>query len=179
MDTPSIVIVAGPPGAGKTTTAAILAARSPRTAHLESDAFFRFISSGYVDPWKEESHEQNETVMRIVAAAAAGYASAGYLTVIDGMVIPGFFFEPLRDDLLDAGHGLAYAVLRPSLSTCQARVQEREGAPPVETGVIEQLWRSFADLGELERNVIAVDGADPEQAADRLELALSDGRLTV
>jgi adenylate kinase family enzyme len=61
-------MLTGPPGAGKTTTARLLAAGSERAVHLESDSFFHFIRAGYVEPWKPEAHEQNTTVMRIVAA---------------------------------------------------------------------------------------------------------------
>ena len=69
------MIVTGPPGAGKTTTSRLLAEASERAVHLESDRFFRFIASGYVEPWRPESHAQNTVVMGIVARAAAGYAS--------------------------------------------------------------------------------------------------------
>jgi predicted kinase len=174
-----ILILTGPPGVGKTTTAEILAARWPRAVHLESDVFFRFVSSGYVEPWKPESHEQNRVVMDIVAKAAAGYAAAGYRTIVDGIVIPGWFFEPLRDRLRDGGHGVAFAVLRAPLSVCTARVQSREGLPPVDSGAIAQLWESFADLGELERHVVDVSDREPAAAADLLARSLADGQLTV
>jgi hypothetical protein len=45
---------------------------------LNPTGFFDFIEGGYVEPWKAEAHEQNVTVMQIVAEAAAGYANAGY-----------------------------------------------------------------------------------------------------
>jgi predicted kinase len=174
-----ILIVTGPPGVGKTTTAGIVAARSSRAVHLESDAFFRFIRSGYVEPWKPESHGQNQIVMRIVASAAAGYASAGYLTIIDGIVIPGWFFEPLRDALHEAGHKVAYAVLREPLSVCAARAQKRGREPLDDPTVVEQLWQAFADLGNLERHALDLDGSSPEEAADLLLQLLADGRLAV
>jgi hypothetical protein len=145
--------------------------------HLESDAFFGFIRTGFVEPWKPESQDQNATVMQIVAGAAAAYASAGYRTIVDGIVIPGWFFEPLRDSLRDAGHAVSYAVLRAPLEVCLARVQGREGDPPVEAEAIEQLWRSFADLGDLERHVLEVDGMAPERVVDELAGRLSGGSL--
>jgi len=175
----TILIVTGPPGAGKTSAAGILAARSTRGVHLESDAFFRFISSGYVQPWKQEAHEQNQAVMGIVAQAAAGYASAGYFTIIDGIVIPGWFLEPLRDALHAARCQVALAVLRAPLSTCRTRAQARGREPLGDPDAIEQLWRSFADLGQLEDHAVDVADLDPEEVADLVERRLHGGFLTV
>lgn len=147
--------------------------------HLESDALFGFIRSGYVEPWKPESHEQNQTVMRIVARAAAGYATAGYFTIIDGIVIPSWFLEPLRDALHDEGHEVAYAVLRAPLSVCTARAQARGPEPLADPKVIEQLWESFANLGRLESHVLDVGDGSPEATAETLSRRLAEGRLAI
>ena len=173
----SVLILSGAPGVGKTTTARILAARSDRAVHLESDLFFHFIQSGYIDPWKAESHEQNRIVMRIVADAAAAYAAAGFFTIIDGIIIPGWFLEPLRDSLREAGHQVAYAVLRAPLPVCASRAQSRESQPLGDRDVVERLWHDFADLGPLESNAIDAGTSSPEEAADLLTRRLRDGSL--
>ncbi len=147
--------------------------------HLEADEFFRFIRTDYVEPWRPESHDQNRVVMEIVAGAAAGYAAAGYLTIVDGIVLPAWFLEPLRGALAAAGHQVAYAVLRAPLSTCLIRVQDREGAPPVEATAIEQLWRSFTELDGLETNVLEVGDRSAEEVADMLERHLAGGLLAI
>ena len=174
-----VLIITGPPGAGKTTTATLLAAGSERSVHLESDLFFHFIRAGYIEPWRPESHQQNATVMRIVAAAAAGYADAGYFTIVDGIVIPRWFFEPLRDALEAAGHAVAYAVLRAQLAVCTSRAASRDDGRLVETGVIEQLWGQFADLGSLEPHAIVTDGKSAEETAETVTQLLQDGLLEV
>jgi ribosomal protein S18 acetylase RimI-like enzyme/predicted kinase len=179
LDQP-VLILTGPPGVGKTTAGRILTERLARSVHLESDAFFRFIRSGKVEPWKPESREQNGVVMRIVAEAAAAYAAAGYFTLVDGIVLPEWFLTPLSDALHDAGHRVAYAVLREPLSACVARVREREGDPALaDADVIEQLWRGFADLGDRERHALDLEGRSPEQVVDLLEQRLADGRLAI
>jgi predicted kinase len=174
-----VLILTGPPGAGKTTTARLLAAASERAVHLESDSFFHFIRAGYVEPWKPESHEQNTTVMRIVATAAAGYADAGYSTIIDGIISPRWFFEPLRDALQAAGHAVAYAVLRAPLATCASRVAGREASRLAGTSVIEQLWRDFADLGALDHHAFDSCGNSAEEIAEEVAQRLRDGLLGV
>ncbi len=174
-DTP-VLILTGPPGVGKTTVAAVLARRHSPAVHLEADTFFRFIRSGYVEPWKPESHDQNRLVMGIVADAAAAYAAAGYFTIVDGIVIPRWFLAPLRDRFRLAGLEVAYVVARAPLSVCAARIREREGLlgdPPA----IERLWSEFADLGDLEGHAVDLAGSSPEEAAEAILAAPARGPL--
>jgi hypothetical protein len=49
--------------------------------------------------------------MGVVADVAAGYVAAGYFTVIDGILIPGFL-EPVRESLRAAGCRVDLAILR-------------------------------------------------------------------
>jgi hypothetical protein len=117
--------------------------------------------------------------MRIVAGAAAGYADAGYFTIVDGIVIPAWFLQPLRQALADAGHGVAYAVLRTPLETCVERAETREGPFLADPAVIRQLWESFADLGELESNAIELEAEGPEAGADIVATRLEAGELRI
>ena len=87
-DEPAVLILTGPPGAGKTTVARLLSPIHERAVHLESDSFFEAIASGFVAPWKTASHEQNQVVMRIVGDGVAGYSAAGYFTILDGSSSP-------------------------------------------------------------------------------------------
>ena len=162
---------------GKTTLARILAARADRAVHIESDVFFHFIQSDYVEPWKPDSHAQNRTVMRIVADAAASYAAAGYFTIVDGIILPGWFLEPLRDSLRDAGHVVAYAVLRAPLAVCAPRARSRESEALTDPALVKSLWQKFADLGPLESNAVEVGTKSPDEAADLLALRLGNGLL--
>jgi hypothetical protein len=125
-----------------------LAARHVRAVHLESDFFWRFITSGYIEPWKPESHEQNTVVMQIVGDAAAGYARAGYFTVIDGIVSPRWFFQPLRDALTTAGLPIAYVILRPPLPIAIDRATIRSATRLADPSTIQKLWNGFAELDE-------------------------------
>ena len=175
-----VLIVTGGPGAGKTTVSRILAERSKRSVHLDADRFFRLIVSGVVAPWLPESHEQNTVVMGAVAASAGLYAAGGYFTIVDGIVIPGWFFEPLRDDLRTRGAPVSYVVLRPPLDVAIRRSRERAEDAMGDPEVIRQLWRSFAELGPLERHVLDVrEDDDPESVATRVAERFAAGDLAV
>ena len=145
--------------------------------HVPADWFFEFVTGGYIEPWRPESHEQNEVVMAAVAAAADVYAKAGYFTIVEGIVIPRWFLEPLRSHLAGRGHEVAYAILRAPLELCRARVDERGGEPIGAPEVVENVWREFADIGEWERHVIEVGARDPEAVADELASRIESGEL--
>lgn len=172
-----VLILSGPPGVGKTTTAGILSTAAGRRAHLESDLFFRFIRGGYIEPWKPEAHGQNVGVMQIVAAAAAGYAEAGYSTIIDGIISPRWFLDPMRDALEETGKTVAYCVLRAPIAVCAERVVSREASPITDYSVLERVWSDFSDLGSLEDHVIDTDSKGSAWVAERVAERFEEGLL--
>src|SRR5438477_11761411 len=114
MDGPLLVIT-GPPGAGKSSVARLIANASDQSVLVEGDAFFGFLASGAIEPWLAGSNDQNTVVTRAAAAAAGQFASGGYLTVYDGVVGPWFLATFAAGTGLDR---LDYVALLPSVDDC-------------------------------------------------------------
>lgn len=150
-----IVIVSGPPGAGKTTTAAGLAANADRAVHVVSDELFRWITSGFVAPHLPEAHRQNTAVLDATIAVVVTYADAGYDVYWDGVVGP-WWLDRIADGLGDRATETHWIVLRPRRSTSVSRVAARDGTS--DTSGAGVMADRFAALGDDERFVIDAEG---------------------
>ena len=165
--TGSILILTGPPGAGKSTIARTLAAEGPGLrVWLHADDFWAAIGAGAIEPWRAEAHGQNTVVMSAVASAAGALAAGGYFVVVDGVVGP-WFLAPFRR--LETP--LSYVVLRPSASVALARAKAR-AAGLAASGPILDLHRQFASLGDLERCVIDTTLQTPPETVNAVRRAL-------
>lgn len=160
--------------------AGLLAQRAERSVHLEADRFFFFIKSGFIEPWDPASAEQNQMVMGTAAEAAASYAKDGYFTIFEGIVIPRWTLETVRETFEGAGVPTSYAVLRAPQAHCVARVLEREGDPDAYApDMLAALCSEFDDLEAFERHAIDVTGLDAEQAAAAVAARLDGGDLAL
>lgn len=52
----TVVVLTGPPGAGKSTVARVLADRFMPSVHLHTDDFWHYIRRGWIAPYLPEAH---------------------------------------------------------------------------------------------------------------------------
>lgn len=171
-----VIILTGPPAAGKTTVAELLAAKaSVPTVHLTTDLFYRSIRTGFVLPFLPEAHRQNEVVIEAIVGTVATFARGGYDVVVDGIVGP-WFLPPFRALAERDRLSVSYVVLRPDLDTTLSRARERVGHELKDVGAITGLHRAFAELGDLEHHAIDTAGLNAEQTSAEVERILASGK---
>jgi hypothetical protein len=183
MDDGMLLILTGPPGAGKTIVGTIIASESPFSACIQSDWFWTTIVNGYIPPWESAADAQNRAMIRAAAAAGVRMANAGFTVVLDGILGP-WHFEPLREELAQCAAPVKYAVLRPDGDTCFVRAQGRVLESPqhrdalTDESPIRHMWDQFRHLGPIEQFVIDNSAIDPKATAMLIRKLIAAGELS-
>lgn len=119
-------MIAGPPGAGKSTVATALLQRFALGLHIPVDDLREWVVSGIAHPvpnWTEETSRQFSLARAAAVQTAQIYANAGFAVVIDDIVsmaeATALYAEPLQH------YAVHYTLLLPTLDTVLARNAQR------------------------------------------------------
>lgn len=123
---PTLFVVSGTQGAGKSTVARLLAGRFERGAWVSADALQGMIVAGGLWPegrqMSAEAERQLRLRLRHACLLARSFVAAGFTAVVDDIVV-GARLEHLLAEL--AGQPFVFVMLTPRLEIVRARERER------------------------------------------------------
>ena len=173
-----VIIVTGPPGAGKSSVAAALCERFDRMVHIDVDALRHMVRAGYRHPWTgdQQAKEQLRMAVRSAAAMARESVATRYAVVIDDVVPPEA--AALYVELLSAVDANVHLVtLLPTLEVNLRRDAPRgaESIPDRVRVLHEDFTRWVAE--KLQPGAVLDSSDDPDAAvtADRVQDAVASG----
>lgn len=172
----SLLVVSGPPGAGKSTVAGLLADEAEPSVLVEGDRFFGFLSRGAIEPWLPAAEHQNTVVISAAAAAAGQFANAGFATVYDGLIGPWFVPTFGASTGLDA---FDCVVLLPPVDSCVQRVLTRQDHGFRDEDATRKMHDQFVQAAVDERHVLVVDQEPAAEVAAMINVARVAGALRV
>jgi len=177
-ETSPILLISGPPGAGKSTVARLMVAASETPiAYIEGDTFWKFIAKSRPAASNVEARHQNgRIVVQAMVASALRFARGGYETILDFTIGPWILTGLVpKLDLTP----LNYVVICPSEAVCAQRARDRAEGKLSDYAQFHDLYIAFAQAGQLESHYIRDDTADAAALCATIRAGIKTGMYHV
>ena len=117
---PTLYVITGPAGVGKTTISKKLSETLENTVLIEGDDIYHQVIDGYASPWEENNHLP--TFWKVCLNMFESYLSDGYNVIFNYVVSLGNL-EDIREKFKD--YDIKFVVLMVDETTLLMRVRER------------------------------------------------------
>ena len=172
-----IVLVSGPPGAGRSAVARALCERFDRMLHVDVDVLRSWVVAGYRHPRApdEQALEQRLLAIRNASAIARECSALRYACLIDDTALSADV-EAYRAALAEAGAPMHAVTLLPSGEAGQGGAAGRAGNAPGDAGGLHAAFAREAASGLFPGVVLDTSGdPDAHYTADRVQDAVASG----